>query len=218
MKRLWLLSLFLTVVAHGQSILVYDQQSPADGRTSVPSSTQPDSPNSPNPVIRLGQSFTPSLSGIDFVELRVGRAGSETPTSVLINLRQDSILGTILGSTETRYVPLGPVSVFTLYFPNQIPLLPGTTYFFDVQVPYTTTTPNGVTGSGGATVDTDSLDNQFNYHGGVAYRGTNALTSYDLWFREGTIVPIPEPSSIALFTMGGGLFAFQFWRKTRRKE
>ena len=139
-----------------------------------------------------GQSFTPGLSGIDFIrlELNDNSATGAQGTTWSLNLHSDSIHGPVLGTTATVGLPGGFTGAANFFFPTTIPLAPGTTYWFDLNSP-----------DGGAW---HIIDGIFNYPGGMSWAGDIARPGADYWFREGIIVP--EPSSAALLLLGGAAF------------
>jgi hypothetical protein len=139
-----------------------------------------------------GQAFTPTLSGVDFIRLKIGDGNPNDGlgSSWFLNLRSTSITGPILGTTATVDLPNGFTGVQNFFFPNTIPLTPGTQYFFDVN------TPDGASWR----VDVEG----FNYPGGNGWANGHEGGG-DYWFREGIIVP--EPSPAALLLLGGAAFA-----------
>ena len=89
--KLSVFTLFLSVVfLRGQGTLVYDQQSTTLIEGSAPWRLTP-----------MGQAFTPSLSSIDFVALEIFDATplNQLGSTLYVNLRADSINGTILGTS-----------------------------------------------------------------------------------------------------------------------
>jgi hypothetical protein len=183
--------------------LVYDQQS------TIPPSPlgdyfdiQEDSP--------LTQSFIPTLSAIGFVQFEFWDF-SGTPNNgnngatVYVNLwtgSPDPRFGaTLLGSTAPVYMPNGFGSIFAgvtnFYFSTSIILTPGQTYYlqpvvvsgddpWDIWAPGDTY-PNGQLFEKGAGFSTD-----------------------DLWFREGVVSSVPEPSALVLIGLDIFLiFAFK---------
>jgi hypothetical protein len=75
---------------------------------------------------------------------------------------------------------------------------PGTTYYFDLSV---------LSGDSWSTVAYN-----YNYAGGTGFSGGVDLVGSDLWFREGIIIPAPEPGTLGLGLLGGGVF----WLVRRR--
>lgn len=180
MTRLVVILLLSARACVGQGTFVFDQQSSTD-ESLVPFGVQlPGNPNSGD-----GQSFTPSLSSVGFIRLFFSGAGGAT---VYVNLRSDSILGPIIGTSGSVNMTVsGPQSFF---FSTPIPVTPGTPYYFE---------PIEQSGTAFGV-----MVGQFNYSGGSAYLNGSPNTPQDYWFREGIVVP--EPGSIALLATGGLLF------------
>ena len=119
-------ALLATHLAFGQGTFVYDQQSSDvnhfDGDDSVPI------PFWGAPPV---QSFTPSLSGIGFIEVW----GMDIPTftALAVNLRESSPDGAILGTTSTVTLPRGTNYSGPLSFlcPGQISLVSGQVYYME---------------------------------------------------------------------------------------
>jgi len=141
-----------------------------------------------------GQSFTPSLNGIGFVRLNLfdeNRNNSQGAT-IFVNLRSDSITGSIISSTAPVTLPDNfgfPLNTgyATFFLPTDVPLQPGTKYFLQPVVQ-----SGDLWGMFGGS---------FGYPGGDLY--ANGIPgSSDYWFREGVIVP--EPSAVVLLVTGVG--------------
>ncbi len=189
-SSLGILTLFAALCTCGQgTIFLYDQQSSTDegyyGYGAGPSYQIM--------LPTTGQSFTPSLSGIDFIRLELN---DSTPAGTLgttwfLNLHSDTIHGPILGTTATVGLPGGFTGAVNFFFPSTIPLTPGTSYWFDLNSP-----------DGGAW---HVVDGTFNYPGGISWAGDLARPGADYWFREGLVVP--EPSSATLLLLGGTALA-----------
>ncbi len=147
-----------------------------------------------------GQSFTPSLSGINFVRLMFddGADGDGHGASVYLNLRSQSLNGPILGATPLVNMPDGFHGAQDFFFPNTIAITPGTTYCFELVVP---SAFNWLTDVG-----------PFNYPGGTAFANGFAWAAADYWFREGSYT-IPEPSGFMLALVGLGVVGL---RRVRR--
>src|SRR5436190_18779542 len=95
------LCLLMTVAANGQGSFLYDQQSSTtEGNYVGIFSIQFHMPV---------QSFTPSLSAVDFVRLALNdnNSFSGTGATVYVNLRSDALDGPILASTEPVCMPNG---------------------------------------------------------------------------------------------------------------
>jgi len=193
-SSLGILTLFATLCAYGQGIsFLYDQQSSTnEGYYGYGSG-----PTYQSMLPTTGQSFTPTLAGIDFIRLELNDASPAGTLSStwFLNLHSDSIHGPILGTTAPVYLPGGFTGAANFFFPSTIPLTPGTSYWFDLN------SPNGGNWSVLAWV--------FNYPGGYAWSGDVARPGGDYWFREGLVVP--EPSSVALLLLGGAAFICFRW-------
>jgi len=186
-QALQALLLCLPICAYAQGTFVYDQQS-------VPNDT---TGGEGAPIIQangpVGQSFTPLLPGVGFVRLFLGDSSRNgIGATILLNLRSDSMTGPILSSSQPVFMADGFAGLTNFFFPTEVPVSPGTTYIFELVVQ-----------SGDKWVVVD--DPNFNYPGGTAFgQGLPALP-FDLWFREGII--IPEPSSLVLALSGLACFA-----------
>jgi hypothetical protein len=197
--KLILLFLFLRVSSvPGQGTFVYDQQSITNDSVGGESSPafQLNEP--------LGQSFTPSLSSIGFVRIIMfdGRPNNGAGAIFSVNLRQDSIIGTVLASSTPVSLPdnfgRGTRGLVDFLFPSSPVLTPGTTYYLEPvlqigdlwQIVY---------------------DTHFGYSGGTGFFQGLPAPDYDMWFREGIV--IPEPSSFGLFAVGG--VAWIYFRRVR---
>jgi PEP-CTERM motif len=191
--------------AYGQGF-IYDQQVTQSPQGSGGSETI----QSEQPV---GQSFTPSLSSIDFVILDLSdyTSGNGLGATVYMNLWSGSISnGTLMASTDPVFMPDGfgdpgyggfP-GTNTFFFATPVSLTPGTTYYLQ---------PFVQSGDGWRV---DGYD--YNYSGGVEYVNGVVDPGNDLWFREGIIQAVPEPSAACLLFLGGGLFLYA--RHKRKKH
>jgi hypothetical protein len=176
-----------TSLAPGQGTLLYDQQ--AGG----PSVGEGDylliQTNGP-----IGQSFVPSLSSVGFVALAFHdpNPGNNLGATVYVNLRQDSITGPILGSTQPLSMPDGfAYNATNFFFSTPIAITPGTTYYLEPVVQ-----------SGDLW---DTIYYHYGYPNGSAFIQGNP-NPWDLWFREGIVVP--EPSSALLISIGAGALVY----------
>jgi len=186
-----LIPITLTILpsaASGQGTFVYDQQSSTDesvfwGEGGVMQQiAQP-----------WGQSFTPGLSSIDFIRLKLydDNTNNGLGVTLLLNLRAGSISGSLLGSTAPLLIANGTGGAVDFVFPGGIPVTPGVVYFFEPVVQ-----------SG----DLWRIDaKEYNYVGGSVFAAGLPVSGSDLWFREGIIVP--EPSSLTLALSGLACFA-----------
>jgi hypothetical protein len=177
---------------------VYDQQSATNGIATFGSPIQPNQP--------IGQSFTPTLSSIDFVELEFGNSlPNKTNATIAVKIWSGSIGGTLLGSTDPVFIPSSFTDGSTNFsFSASVSLVPGTTYYLQPVIL-----------SGGNNSWT-VLNDFYNYSGGaMIVQGAPQGGGLDLWFREGMVVP--EPSSMALLALfGAGYFAAR--RKHRKLQ
>lgn len=202
MKMIILLLLICVCAAatlRAQGTLVYDQESSSDETFPII-----------GPRIQfygtVGQSFTPSLSTVGFVRLKLGdgAAGNFLGATLVVNLRSTAINGPIIGTTTPVALDDGFAGSVSFFFAAAVPVTPSTTYFFETVV------QSG--DNWGITTRSDS-QGDVNYPGGVFYGGLQPFSGNDLWFREGIVVP--EPSSALLFVLGSGV-AGCFLRQKRR--
>ena len=112
-------------LTRGQSTFIYDQQS-ATNRDILGYgiTVQPSQP--------IGQSFTPTLSSIGFVQLEfVDSARSNgIGATVSVDLWAGSIGGTLLGQTDPVFMPDNfSFGITNFFFSTPVALTPGTTYF-----------------------------------------------------------------------------------------
>jgi hypothetical protein len=200
MKTKLCLILVLTLATFGaraQGTLVIDQQAPlAMGSTAI-QGTEP-----------LGQSFTPSLSAVGYIQLALADAnpGNSLGATVTVDLRAGSITGTILGTATPVTMPDGFAATVpfnnppTFYFATPVTVTPGTMYFFDVNV------------LSGDTWKVAEGPGTY-YANGTGFSYGVANSSFNLTFAEGVVVPEPPAAWLAL--AGGGMFlGLRRWRKS----
>ena len=159
----------------------------------------------------LGQEFTPTLSSLDVVQLRLTPDSTATGgTSYSVNIRDGQITGAILGSSGPVVVPYGsPLYTLTEFdFSTPISLTPGDRYVIEV-----TADQYGAgiawTGTAGSKYPGGQIITN-----GVPGGVPTSLTDGDLWFREG--LAAPEPSTLAL--LATGLASLSFLARRRRKR
>jgi hypothetical protein len=142
----------------------------------------------------LGQSFTPTLTSLNFVDL-LAEDGSAT---VEVNIRLGSISGTILGTSQPTVVPfsLAPME-YSFSFATPVTLIPGDLY---VLQPFLIS---------GDTLITSTNTN--NYPGGNQILAGIDQPNNDLWFEEG--ISTREPGTLLLLVTGLiGLMAIVFFK------
>ncbi|MFM2081597.1 MAG: hypothetical protein RL380_288 [Verrucomicrobiota bacterium] len=181
----------------GQSSFVTDQMGGLTGPTGPTFIMQT------NGVI--AQSFTPNFSSLDYVQMAFFDANrsNNLGASIFVNVRADSITGQILGTSPAVALPDdfgvvgagagGSAGIATFYFSSSISLSPGTVYYLEPV----------------AVGDYLAIDvYHYGYAGGTGYANGLALAGGDLWFREGILVPAPEPETLGLGLLGVGALLF----------
>ena len=182
---------------HAQGTLVYDQQSSAD-------ETSPFGSVPIQAYGTVGQSFTPSLTGVGFVRLRQFdiNPGNSVGATLVVDLRSGAINGPVIGTTTPVVLGDGFAGPVSFFFVTAVPVVPNTTYYFQTMV------QSGDTWG----ITTLSTLPSNNYLGGNFYGGLQPFPASDLWFREGIVVP--EPSVVALL-LGAGVCAWLIRNKQR---
>ena len=185
--------------AAAQGTFVYDQQSAdenTDGDLESTSGIQSLEP--------IGQSFTPTLSSVGFIRLALGdgHSGNGLGATMDVLLRSDSITGSIIGTSESVTMPDSYGNFTDFFFSTPVAVTPGVTYYFQ---------PVVESGDTWAIISVFA----FLFPGGTGYYNGTANSYHDLWFREGAVTSTPEPSSVALFLLGGG--ALIFFRRVKAK-
>jgi hypothetical protein len=175
------------VGALAQGTLVYDQQSSLggtyEGTTNIQSAQL------------IGQSFTPSLDAVGFIQLYlIGvNPGNNANAVVYVNLLSGSITGQNIGQSAPVTVTIGTEAAVNFLFSSPVTVSPGTTYYLQPVVQ-----------SGESLISESFL---YSYSGGSAIFNGVPDPGYQLYFREGIIVP--EPSTWALFAVGGATLLFR---------
>jgi hypothetical protein len=168
-------------LAGAQGTFVYDQQSTGNVDASMLLGRSP-----------MGQSFTPTLDSINFVDLFLVDNDTSVSSTVAVNIRSGSITGAILGTSLPVTLPSLSVGTNDFLFSSSIALIPGTQYFLEPVVV-----------SGGTFVLAELTFVQ--YAGGDAIYDGVAHSDRDFWFQEGVVSNVPEPSLAALLLIGSGV-------------
>src|ERR1035437_10305454 len=114
------------LAACGQGTMIYDQQSATNRSISGGAPIQGQEP--------AGQSFTPALSSVGFVQLELSdfNPGNGVGATVYVNLRAGSLTGTIMGSTDPVFMPDGfSYGVTNFFFAAPAAVNPGTVYYLE---------------------------------------------------------------------------------------
>ena len=194
------IAVLATELARGQGTLIFDQQSSTNSEQAAGGAIiqQIATP--------YGQSFTPSLSAIQFIQLAFFdfNDGNGSGATVFVNLRSGAVNGAILAQTASVFMPDGfgrtglNAAVTNFFFSEAIAVTPGDTYYFQPVVQ-----------SG----DSWGLSaGEYMYPGGNTFAGGNPLPGSDYWFREG-IFAVPEPSATWMFLVGLGLVLLRLRRQ-----
>lgn len=180
------LLLLVARTAPGQGTLLFDQQSSTlEGRASG-------TVNNIQGLSPFGQSFVPALSEVGFIRLYLSDlTPGGTGATVAVNLRADSITGALLGSSEPVFIPAWFLGYTNLFFATPVSVTPLTTYYFQIAV------------KAGDPLGTRILVGDLDYPVGTVFLQGAARPLWDLWFREGIV--IPEPASWLLLLAGCGI-------------
>lgn len=166
----------------------------------------------------MGQTFIPSLTSIDFVELQMFDASLDSNGgSVFVRIREDSKTGDIVGTSPIVHLedcfqfPAGPgcgmiatvVAPVRFDFFDSVPVTAGQSYLIEILH------------AGGDSLGVAFSSRNPYTNGAGFFDGSDAYAlGVDLTFREGIVVP--EPASAALLTAGVAVVAGSQWR--RRKD
>lgn len=154
-----------------------------------------------------GQSFTPSMSGIDAVEFSLASQTGTSPTTVNIQLLDgkvgaNGLGGTLLATTSSVIVSSTKLATYHFDFSSTVPLTPGQEYVLVIQ-----------TSSVNLNVDATNTDP---YAGGqvlLSSLSSPTFASWDFVFTTG-LHSLPEPSTTLL--LGFGLLGLGLRRRTFR--
>lgn len=132
----------------------------------------------------IGQSFTPMLSGLDVVELWTMDfdSGNVPGVELYVNIRQSTIDGPILGTSNLLQLPDNFSGETHFTFPSLVRLTPGELYVIEVVA---VGSDWGIGSSGGPSST---------YPGGTWIIMGVAGDNNDLWFREGLANTTPQSS------------------------
>jgi hypothetical protein len=157
------------------------------------------------------QTFTPSLSTIDFISLEF--ESSSDPATVELKLYEGTPSvseQTLLGTSTLMTMPSGfennglsGAGIETFNFSIPITLTPNNLYYF---------VPELV--SGGAQWAYVTIINDSYPNGELNVDGNPYVTTTDMWFQEG-INAVPEPTTLALIAVGGILMFFLFKHRSK---
>ncbi|HVM50115.1 MAG TPA: PEP-CTERM sorting domain-containing protein [Candidatus Acidoferrum sp.] len=180
--------LLSALAAPGQGTMVYDQQSATNRSFYAGYPFQAEQP--------AGQSFTPALNTVGFVQFEfiAPSPGAGLGATVFVNLRSDSLTGTILDSTAPVFMPNGFNGITNFLFSAPVAVTSGITYYLQPVLQSGDSSWGLVAGP-------------FNYLGGTFFfNGAPNPDAFNAWFREGTFVP--EPASGLLMLLGAASLFF----------
>jgi hypothetical protein len=145
----------------------------------------------------IGQEFTPALNSLDFVDLYTSDfnfAADGTGGTVSVLIRNDTITGTVLGTSIPDALPYGFSGVTHFAFASPVALQARNRYVIEI-------TRNSGDAWGVGIITPDPLA----YSGGRTILLGQPLSDENagMWFREG--ITVPEPSTFALFGSMGAL-------------
>jgi PEP-CTERM motif len=156
----------------------------------------------------IGQEFTPTLNAVSFVDLYLGDAGSDIGpgTSFQVVIHSGSIAGTVLGTSDTVFVPDGTNTGVGLYadfivtrftFAAPVSLVPNSLNVIQIEQ-----LPPIVTGNFNFAAYGGSLTGS-TYPGGQGIVSGAPVAGFDFAFSEGIFASsVPEPSTFLLGVIG----------------
>ena len=162
-----------------------------------------------------GQSFTPTLAGIDFAIFFIDADGGQNADGSLLTLRVDlfegnGFGGTLLASTAPLVVTTNSFQPIEFNFPTTVALTPGNVYSLQV-----------VSGAGVGIVGFDMLIFlNDGLPGGTAFNQFGVpFPAADWVFAEGINVAVSGPSTFALLGLGAlGLLRYEWRRRKQTKH
>jgi hypothetical protein len=170
-----LVALMVVGGAKADTISVIDQQNPGP-------------PDGSQGGVVFGQSFTPTLSRIDFFEVEIGDFGAMDQVQILNGVSGfDGLSGAVLGTSNPAATAANDREPVQFIFPGGISLIQGDTYVAQISSINGTFAP----GIAGISITTDNA-----YKGGqlleVGFSDTSPfLVNYDAVFQEGTVPEVP---------------------------
>lgn len=158
----------------------------------------------------IGQEFTPTLGALSFVDLFFEDVGGSSGVEVVVNIRELSITGTILGTSTLRSLPDGFDGEARFLFASDVPLTPGVLHVIEVE---------HVLGDSFHLRGAGPISNPNPYSGGSFIGLGTPNAQLDAFFRTGldvSVTAVPEPSTLTMAACGG-LIGFGAWLRTRRR-
>ena len=158
-----------------------------------------------------GQSFTPSLSSVGFLQLKVAdiSPGNSTGAIMHIDLHSDSITGPIVGTSLPVEMADGFAGIVDFLFAPEISVTPEVMCFFEFRV------------TAGDSWCVDAWQHFYNYPRGTGIAMGRPDATLDCWFREGIVIPEPSQTALLLCGLGAVLLsrrrmaAARLWVSTR---
>ena len=176
---------FATARVSGQ-VLIVDQASVPDGEVLTDGYS--------TPHVAIVQSFTPVFNAVGFVQFQdyiipdvIGGG-----VTVVVQLRDGGSLGPVIATTEPLFMQNRGTQNTVFYFSDNIPITSGREYFLE----------SVVLAGGSLNLFKKTLST---YDRGELYlNGGPSGGLEDLWFREGLVMPVPEPGAVWLLLSGLG--------------
>lgn len=163
----------------------------------------------------IGQTFTPTLGSLNFVDLFLGDAGTDTGpgASFFVRIRFLQIAGEILGTSRAEFLPDGlntgvssnaDFAVTRFRFADSVALVPGKVAVIEVVQQRPIVTGNSNFLLYGGNLDPDR------YPEGKGIVGGRSFPAFDFAFREGieTAAAVPAPPSLVLGGFAVALLSF----------
>jgi hypothetical protein len=148
----------------------------------------------------VGQEFRPTLPALDFIDVGLISMDPNDTGTFQVHLRHQGA-GQLLATSEPVSVSNGQPGLVHFSFANSVPLTPGETYFF--HIPHDGPYWGAIIGP--TTYDRGSAS---------VVEASGWPADYDLWFREGIVVP--EPATWQLAAAASTLLLLTSRLKARR--